>query len=559
VGAFESNISKIMDYVELAKNNHADIVTFPELALCGYPPEDLLLKKRFLQDNKYALNKAASKCSGIIAIVGFADHNDSSVFNAAALIKDRQVVDIYHKIELPNYGVFDEKRYFETGDRGSVIEICGHRISLTICEDVWIKDSLTMDIARAASADAIINIAASPFHAGKLFTRLNILRAFASGCNATILFNNLLGGQDDLIFDGGSLVMAPSGAVLARAVRFEEDLLIFDLEPTRSPPKERVAQQRSPLTKMIVLDPPIRRDPPRLSNIEEPRDLQRIEEIHEALILGVRDYVRKNGFQKVVIGLSGGVDSSLTAAIAVQALGKENVVGVTMPSDYTSQATLSDASRIAENLGFPVITVPIKSMCESYFTSLKDSFGPGDLGVAGENIQARIRGNILMALSNRFGWLTLTTGNKSELAVGYCTLYGDMAGGFAVIKDVPKTVVYELCRRINEEAGTEVIPQSTIDRPPSAELRTDQKDEDSLPPYEILDPILQAYVEEDMCVEEIVEKGYPEELVREVARMVDRNEYKRRQSPPGVKITPKAFGRDRRLPITNGYTRSFNP
>jgi NAD+ synthase (glutamine-hydrolysing) len=559
VGGFDSNIAKIGQFIDRARTEAAHIVTFPELALCGYPPEDLLLKRRFLKDNRVALEKAAAKCSGIIALIGFADHCGDRIFNAAALVKDREIVEVYHKIELPNYGVFDEKRYFDEGDHGSVIEIRDHRISLTICEDVWIRESRTLDIANAAEATAIINIAASPFHAGKLTTRLNILRSFISGRRATILFNNLVGGQDDLIFDGGSLVMGPDGEVLAQAERFVEDMLVYDMPAFRpgrsrridSPSSCKINIQSFPEADQDLTQPPLR--------IKSAPELTKVEEIHLALVLGVHDYVVKNGFEKVVIGLSGGIDSSLTAAIAAHALGKENVIGVTMPSQHTSGETLSDAEKIAENLGIRIITTPIRPIYESYISSLKEAFGPGELGVEAENIQARIRGNILMALSNRFGWLTLTTGNKSETAVGYCTLYGDMAGGFAVIKDVPKTIVYEVARLINEKSDREIIPVSTILRAPSAELRPDQKDEDSLPPYETLDPVLQAYVEEDMSVEEIVELGYREDMVREVARMVDINEYKRRQAPPGIKITPKAFGRDRRLPITNRYSRSFIP
>ncbi len=555
VGDLSGNLDKISKWIDLARENQADIVTFPELAICGYPPEDLLLRRGFLEDNKSALNQLSERCSNIVAVVGFADHENRGVFNGAALISDGRIVGVYHKIELPNYGVFDEKRYFRSGDHGFIVKIGGQKISLTICEDIWVPGSITSRIAKHNSVIAVINISGSPFHAGKTQTRLDILARFAKEASAPIFFNNLIGGQDDLVFDGGSLVMSQDGDILAMAERFKEDLLVHDIQ---------INDQEEINDKQISSDAFAKttlgftvyfrsQDPD--SKITEciNKELDRIQEILEALILGVRDYVFKNGFQKVVLGLSGGIDSSLTAAIATEALGPENVIGVTMPSQYTSEETLSDARAIARNLGMKIFTIPIEPMYEAYIEGLAEAFGAGRLGVTAENIQARIRGNIVMALSNKFGWLALTTGNKSETAVGYCTLYGDMAGGFAVIKDVPKTVVYELAERINRNKGTEMIPQSTIERPPSAELRPDQKDEDSLPPYNVLDQILQAYVEEDKSVTEIVQMGFPRETTLEVLRMVDKNEYKRRQAPPGIKITPKAFGRDRRLPMTNRY------
>ncbi len=555
VGDLSGNLDKISKWIDLARENQADIVTFPELAICGYPPEDLLLRRGFLEDNKSALNQLSERCSNIVAVVGFADHENRGVFNGAALISDGRIVGVYHKIELPNYGVFDEKRYFRSGDHGFIVKIGGRKISLTICEDIWVPGSITSRIAKHNSVIAVINISGSPFHAGKTQTRLDILARFAKEASAPIFFNNLIGGQDDLVFDGGSLVMSQDGDILAMAERFKEDLLVHDIQ---------INDQEEINDKQISSDAFAKttlgftvyfrsQDPD--SKITEciNKELDRIQEILEALILGVRDYVFKNGFQKVVLGLSGGIDSSLTAAIATEALGPENVIGVTMPSQYTSEETLSDARAIARNLGMKIFTIPIEPMYEAYIEGLAEAFGAGRLGVTAENIQARIRGNIVMALSNKFGWLALTTGNKSETAVGYCTLYGDMAGGFAVIKDVPKTVVYELAERINRNKGTEMIPQSTIERPPSAELRPDQKDEDSLPPYNVLDQILQAYVEEDKSVTEIVQMGFPRETTLEVLRMVDKNEYKRRQAPPGIKITPKAFGRDRRLPMTNRY------
>jgi len=422
---------------------------------------------------------------------------------------------------------------------------------VNICEDIWIEGSEVEYCTINNRAGVVLNISASPFHAGKLALRRGIIFSFAKRTRAFVCYNNMVGGQDELIFDGGSAVVSPQGDVVARARRFEEDLLITDIEIDDNS-QDHAGSDLLRSRQRIMLNSSGLRDR-RGIPASKATELERLEEIHQALVLGTRDYVRKNGFEKVVIGLSGGIDSSLTAAIAVDALGKDNVIGVTMPSQYTSQATRSDAERVAENMGIRLITVPVKPIFSSYLDALQKPFGQGDPGIENENLQARIRGNILMALSNRFGWLVLTTGNKSETAVGYCTLYGDMAGGFAVIKDVPKTLVYELAQYVNKKSDREVIPRSVLERPPTAELRPDQKDEDSLPPYSILDPILEAYVEEDKSSDEIIASGFDAEIVREVIRMVDRSEYKRRQAPPGVKITPKAFGKDRRLPITNRY------
>jgi NAD+ synthase (glutamine-hydrolysing) len=514
VGDFNGNVEKIVNAISQAKESCADVVTFPELAVCGYPPEDLLLRHKFLQDNRDALEKIAKQTEGIAAIIGFADCIDDKVYNSSALINNKHLVSIYHKIELPNYGVFDEKRYFTPGNKCLIFEIKGIPISVNICEDIWIKGSIVEDHVRNNNVKVVLNISSSPFHAGKLAQRRDIITDFARRTNAYVCYNNLVGGQDELVFDGGSLIISPHGELIARAKRFEEEILIADIETNNS---------------------------------------DRVEEVYSALVIGTRDYMRKNGFKKVVLGLSGGIDSSLTAAIAVDALGKENVVGVTMPSQYTSNETRSDAEILAENLDIQFMTIPINPMFVAYAEALKVPLGNGTPGIEMENLQARISGNILMALSNKFGWLVFTTGNKSETAVGYCTLYGDMAGGFAVIKDVPKTLVYELSEYVNKKAQKEIIPQSVIDRPPTAELRPNQKDEDSLPPYSILDPILRAYVEDDKSLSEIVACGFNTNTVKDVIRMVDRSEYKRRQAPPGVKITPKAFGRDRRLPISNRY------
>jgi NAD+ synthase (glutamine-hydrolysing) len=538
VGDFDKNADKIIKAIDDAKKANVDIVTFPELAICGYPPEDLLLKNKFLQDNRSALENITKHTEGISVIVGFADMFDGNVYNAAALISDRRLISIYHKVELPNYGVFDEKRYFTPGNDGLTFEINGIKASVNICEDVWIVGSKVEDYVRDNQVRMVFNISSSPFHAGKLSTRRDILMGFARRNNTYICYNNLVGGQDELVFDGGSLIISPQGELIARAKRFEEELLIADVE---------IEGSTNVILKQKDTDHPIEYPPTNSASLD------RIEEVYSALVLGTGDYIRKNGFKKVVLGLSGGIDSSLTAAIAVDALGKENVIGITMPSQYTSSETRSDAQILAENLEIQFITVPINHTFITYLDALKEPFGEGEYGIEVENLQARIRGNILMAMSNRFGWLVLTTGNKSEMAVGYCTLYGDMAGGFAVIKDVPKTLVYELSDYVNQKTQKEIIPVSVIKRPPTAELRPNQKDEDSLPPYAILDPILRAYVEDDKSLSDICASGFSIDTVRDVLRMVDRSEYKRRQSPPGVKITPKAFGRDRRLPITNRY------
>jgi len=546
VGDFDSNMSKIISALGKAKNTEADIVTFPELAISGYPPEDLLLKPKFLRDNRYALDEIIPATEGITAIVGFADVLDEKVYNAAALIHDGHLINIYHKVELPNYGVFDEKRYFTPGSGSLIFGINDIPIAVNICEDIWIKGSVVEQHTISNRARVVLNISSSPFHAGKLALRRDILTGFARRTNTYVCYNNLVGGQDELVFDGGSLIISPQGELIAIAKRFEEEILITDLSLNQ----QASARESDSYITLSPLDRS-NRIPIKPSRAAE---LGRVEEIYKALVLGTRDYIQKNGFKKVVLGLSGGIDSSLTAAIAVDALGNDNVIGITMPSQYTSDETKSDARILAENLKTAFMTIPIKPIFSSYVEALKEPFSQGNQGIELENLQARIRGNILMALSNRFGWLVLTTGNKSETAVGYCTLYGDMAGGFAVIKDVPKTLVYELAAYVNEKR--KVIPETVIYRPPTAELRPDQKDEDSLPPYGILDPILRAYVEEDKSLNEITACGFSSETVSEVIRMVDRSEYKRRQAPPGVKITPKAFGRDRRLPITSRYRRS---
>ncbi|HGJ66255.1 TPA: NAD+ synthase [bacterium] len=537
VGDFKNNIDKIVNAIEQAKEACADVITFPELSLCGYPPEDLLLRPKFMRDNRNALESVIEHTEDIIAVIGFADLMDGNVYNSAALINNCKLVSIYHKVELPNYGVFDEKRYFTSGNGCLTFDINGIKASVNICEDIWIKGSKVEDCVRDNNVKVTLNLSSSPFHAGKLSLRRDILASFARRTNTYVCYNNLVGGQDELVFDGGSLIVSPQGQIIASAKRFEEEILITDIDINGSDNIELKTKD----AECSIYHPTIA------------PELGRIEEVYDALVLGTRDYIRKNGFKKVILGLSGGIDSSITAAIAVSALGKENVIGVTMPSQYTSSETRSDAQILAEKLGIQFMTIPISPVFTTYLDILKEPFGEGKAGIEVENLQARIRGNILMALSNKFGWLVLTTGNKSETAVGYCTLYGDMAGGFAVIKDVPKTLVYELSEYFNKKNNAEIIPESVFKRPPTAELRPNQKDEDSLPPYPILDPILRAYVEEDKSIDDIISYGFNAETVKDVIRLVDRSEYKRRQAPPGVKITPKAFGRDRRLPITNRY------
>lgn len=552
VGDLRHNVEKLSSWIVKAKEAGADIVTFPELAVCGYPPEDLLLKKSFLKDCRAALATLAVQCKGIAVVVGFPDYFNERVYNGAALIYNTAVQDVYHKIELPNYGVFDEKRYFQAGNRPLVFAVRETTFCITICEDVWSSGSMTEKFARDSGTDAILNISASPFYSGKSGVRLRVLGRFVEASGRGIFYNNLVGGQDELVFDGGSFFMDERGNLRAKALRFQEDLLIMDFSHSGENISVDGIESAKSQKHLIRITLPDSGNQP-LAPFPEVPEMDPVEEVYAALVLGTRDYVVKNGFSKVVIGLSGGIDSAITAAIAADAVGPTNVIGVTMPSQYTSNETLSDAGILAFNLRMRLIAIPLTNILAAYMEVLKDPFGKGPPGIEAENLQARIRGNILMALSNRFGWLVLTTGNKSETAVGYSTLYGDTAGGFAVIKDVPKIVVYELAQYINEKSCREIIPSTVITRPPTAELRPDQKDEDSLPPYSILDPILKAYVEEDKSPDEITVEGFARSLVDEVTRMVDRNEYKRRQAPPGVKITPKAFGRDRRLPITNRY------
>jgi len=560
VGDLEGNVNKILDYTSKARDMEAHVVAFPELAIPGYPPEDLLLKPQFIEENLEALHYLASRVEGITVVVGFVDAQDD-IFNAAAIIHDRKIRGIYRKIFLPNYGVFDENRYFQQGKETPVFVINGTVVGVNICEDIWYAEGPTLAQCLGGGAEVIINISSSPFHAGKRAFRERMLSVRASDNCAIVAHTNLVGGQDELVFDGASMVFDESGHLLVQAKIFQEDLLLVDLDVesvfrTRlHDPRRRKEKLSFPTQVPIIhVSEPSPSPLPSLEKRETREILSREEEITRALIVGTRDYIRKNGFQKVVIGLSGGIDSSLVAAIAVEALGPENVIGVLMPSQYTSQASITDALNLAKNLGIKTYTLSIQKIFDDCREELqKEVFKGLEEDVTEENIQARIRGNFLMAMSNKFGWIVLATGNKSEMSCGYATLYGDMAGGFAVIKDVFKTTVYRIARHINHRAGREIIPENVFVKPPSAELRPDQTDQDTLPPYEVLDPILEAYVEKDKSFQEIVAMGFDPETVRRVITMVDRNEYKRRQAPPGIKITSRAFGRDRRLPITNRY------
>ena len=561
VGDLEGNTKKICQYIHEARHLGVDLITFPELAITGYPPEDLLLMPQFVNENLDYLEKIVKASSGICVIVGFVDKKDD-LYNAAAIINNGTLAGVYHKIYLPNYGVFDENRYFQGGNEIPVFSLGETVIGLNICEDMWYPEGPTTTQALKGGAELIVNISASPYHAEKGNSRKRMLATRAADNIAIVAFNNLVGGQDELIFDGGSMIVDQKGDPLFQGKQFEEDFIVTDLnldavflrrihDPRRR--KEKfISSNHLDKVKKIDLKMSETQKKPALTKSDR-EELSRLEEVYRALVLGVTDYVNKNGFKKVVLGLSGGIDSSLVAAIAADALGRENVMGVAMPSPYTSLESQEDAETLASNFKIEFKSIPIVDAIKAFDRMLSSEFRGLTPDVTEENLQARIRANILMALSNKFGWLVLTTGNKSESSVGYCTLYGDMAGGFGVIKDVPKTLVYELAKYRNSIEETDVIPQRVLIKPPSAELRPEQKDTDSLPPYSILDPILQAYVEEDKGLEEILSMGFEKETVKEVIRLVDQNEYKRRQSPPGIKITPRGLGKDRRLPISNKY------
>ena len=530
VGDLDGNARKMGKIYAEAVRSDVDLLVFPELAICGYPPEDLLHKKHFLTDCSLALDKLTADCHDKTIIVGFAESYQEASYNSAAILQGRRISKIYRKAQLPNYGVFDEPRYFQPGTEPVVINVGGLNVAVTICADIWEIEWLIDFLKDAGQIQMILNISASPFHVGKIKKRQEIVGRCAKEFNSAVAYCNLVGGQDELIFDGRSMFADSTGKIRAKARAFDEDLLIADIVPR---------------TDGVVQVDPMQAAAPQPANL--------IDEIYQALVLGTRDYAGKNGFAKVLLGLSGGIDSSVTAAIAVAALGAENVIGLTMPSKFNSPETIGDAEKLARNLGIEFLTIPIEPILRQFDESLKTARGWNSEGIAYENLQARIRGCVLMSLSNQFGSLVLTTGNKSETAVGYATLYGDTAGGFAVIKDVPKTMVYKLAEHINKISKRQIIPADVITRPPSAELKPDQKDSDSLPDYDLLDKILKGYVEEDKSAQQLVESGLSRDVVLRVIRMVDRNEYKRRLSPPGVRITPKAFGKDRRLPITNRY------
>jgi NAD+ synthase (glutamine-hydrolysing) len=561
VGDFDGNLKKILGAIDDARAHCADIVTFPELAVCGYPPEDLLFKPQFIQANINSLHGIAAASRDITTIVGFVDAN-GDIFNAAAVISNGEIAGIYHKIFLPNYGVFDEDRYFQPGNDCQVYIIGGVGVGVTICEDIWYEAG-PATVQANAGAEVIINISASPYYAGKGILRERMIATRAADTVAIFAYNNAVGGQDELIFDGHSVIMDEKGILISRGKQFEEEMIITDLDvesvfrarlhdPRRRKETLLAEQKKWYSTHITVSDQPFP-EHEKQTEEQQPEVLELPHEVYNALVLGTRDYVRKNGFKKVVIGLSGGIDSAIVATIAADALGNENVIGVSMPSRFSSEGSRTDALHLAVNLKFPLITIPIEDIYSAYLKTLFQQFDGMLKDATEENIQARIRGNLLMALSNKFGWLVLTTGNKSEYATGYTTLYGDMAGGFAVLKDVPKTMVYRIARQRNNMASYELIPETIFTKPPSAELRPDQKDTDSLPPYDILDPILTAYVEEDKSVEQIIAMGFEKTIAQKTANLVDKSEYKRRQSPPGIKITPRAFGKDRRLPITNRF------
>ncbi|GAC1508714.1 MAG: NAD+ synthase [Candidatus Dormibacteraceae bacterium] len=558
VGDLEGNSRLIVDWIGRARDQGADLVCFPELALTGYPPEDLVLKRAFVRDNLKQLDVVTKAAKGITVVVGFID-DDGAIFNAAAVMNDGELKAVYHKVFLPNYGVFDEQRYFEPGHRCPIFELDGVRIGVSVCEDCWYPSG-PMSWQAHHGAQLLVNINGSPYHAGKRAPREAMVGERAVNYGAFVAWVNTVGGQDELVFDGNSVVFGPRGEVLAHAPSFVEELLVCDIDvskmgrrPTEEIRREAEGAERLDL---VVSEVSLATTGSRSSKAPiKPllaKPLEGAADIYAAVVLGTRDYIRKQDFQKVVIGLSGGVDSALTAAIACDALGPENVIGVRLPSRHTSAESMADAALVAELLGMQLQDYSIEPPHRGFEEVLAPVFKGTEPGVAEENIQPRIRATILYALSNKFGYIVLSTGNKSELATGYGTLYGDMAGGYAVLKDITKTTVYELCRYRNSLSPA--IPERVLSKAPSAELKPDQKDTDSLPPYEELDPILRGYIEEDQSPEELVAAGHRPETVARVTQLVDRSEYKRRQAPPGVKITPRAFGRDRRMPIVNRYS-----
>ena len=558
VGDLDGNRDRILARLEEARDAGADLVLFPELATTGYPPEDLLLRPAFLREVERTLQEIARATRGIAALVG-TPHLDRDLFNACAVCVDGEVRGLYRKRFLPNYGVFDEDRYFQPGSGLLLLRLGETLVGPTVCEDIWQPGPPTTELA-VAGAHVVVNISASPFHVGKGTEREEMLATRARDNACWVAFVNLVGGQDELVFDGHSLVIDEEGTVVARAPAFEEALLVVDIDPSTAVARRLRDARRRALARSqtAVPDPPVIEIPAqeRARRAIEPHVapvLDELEQMRRAIELGLRDYAAKNGFTDVVLGISGGIDSAVTAALAAEALGAEHVVCVSMPSRFSSEETRRDAKLVAESVGARYLEVPIEGIVGAVDDALREAFAGTEPGLAEENVQSRARGLLVMALSNKFGWLALATGNKSELSVGYATLYGDMAGGFALLKDVYKTDVFRLARHLNEQAGRELIPASVIERAPSAELRADQRDEDSLPPYRELDEVLEAYVEEDESLEELTSNGFDRDVVERAVAMIDRAEYKRRQAPPGVKLRPKAFGRDRRVPITNRW------
>jgi len=585
VGDFKGNFKKISFHINKAKLNDADIVAFPEMAITGYPPEDLVLKPAFVEENLKYLEKIKKLSENIIIIIGFIN-KDFEIYNSAAVLNNKNLSSVYNKQFLPNYSVFDEERYFQKGSYDCIYEVCGIPFAVNICEDIYYSSGPARFQAIYGGAKLIINISASPYHTGKIEQREKILFTRAVDNRVNILYVNLVGGQDELVFDGNSFLISEKGVILHRAKPFEEDFFIFDLftenvDSTRiqdtkyKNQRESMKVENKPLKK-IKLN--IQKTPYTEKNKKLPskkninikilnnKDINTDkcvdkykeliscpeEEIFKALTLGTRDYIKKNSFKKVVLGLSGGIDSALTSVIASFAVGSENVTGIIMPSPYSSEGSIKDSELLSQNIKIKTCIIPITPVYTSYLDNLKNLLKKSEINITKENLQARIRGNILMGLSNEFGWLVLSTGNKSEVSVGYCTLYGDMVGGFSPIKDIYKTLVYDICNFLNRKYNN-IIPQNILNKVPSAELKPGQKDQDKLPPYEILDKILRAYIEEEKDYKDIVKMGINKKIAKDVINMVDSNEYKRRQGAPGIKVTERAFGKDRRYPITNRF------
>lgn len=546
VGDFNFNADKIKQYLKQAKRMGADVVLFPELAVTGYPPEDLLLKESFLKQCDKNLKKISRYTKGLTAIIGFAEKKGKAIYNSAALLSDGKHIGTCRKMLLPNYGVFDEKRYFHEGNSPVKFRLKGATLGITICEDLWEDSGPGKILCGQGNVDLLLNISSSPFHKGKGKTREKMIQQRARSYRSHIAYVNLVGGQDELVFDGQSLVVAPDGKIIIQGNSFTEELICSDIPLNPKSPKKLYSKTNISSYQVPTSLSKQKKYPP--LSVYAYNKKSEVENIFSALVLGTQDYVSKNGFSKAVLGLSGGIDSALTAVIASKALGAKNVTGVLMPSPHSSEGSIQDSLSLAKNLGIETLILPIEKAMKAYDQILGKVFKGTDSDLAEENIQARIRGNLLMALSNKKGWMVLATGNKSEFSVGYCTLYGDMAGGFAVIKDVPKIWVYKISHWVNSKK--EIIPESILTKAPSAELRPDQKDTDTLPPYDLLDPILLKYIEEDKSVGKIKVSGLSTADIKRVANLVDASEYKRRQGPPGVKITPKAFGKDRRVPIT---------